>query len=60
MTDRVPRAVYQGRPKGWKPDSESDHFMRCPECGAWFDMRDLGAAFDHDGPLPHPVCDQPQ
>ena len=22
--------------------SEAEHFIRCPQCGAWFDMRDLG------------------
>jgi CRISPR/Cas system type I-B associated protein Csh2 (Cas7 group RAMP superfamily) len=23
-------------------ETEADHFMRCPGCGEWFDMRDLG------------------
>jgi uncharacterized C2H2 Zn-finger protein len=22
--------------------TEADHFMKCPGCGQWFDMRDLG------------------
>jgi hypothetical protein len=26
----------------------------------YFDMRDLGAVFDHEGPLPHPVEDRQQ
>lgn len=28
-------------------------FMRCPGCGVWFDMRDLGEVFEHihDGPI---------
>ena len=26
----------------------------------WFDIRDLGAVFDHEEPLPHPACDQAQ
>jgi hypothetical protein len=31
-----------------------------PTCGGFFDMRDLGAVLDHEGPLPHPACDQAQ
>jgi hypothetical protein len=27
---------------------------------AWFEMRDLGAVFDHEEPLPHPAEDQVQ
>lgn len=27
--------------------SESEHFMRCPECGQEFDMRDLGQVAHH-------------
>src|SRR5258705_13669868 len=23
-------------------ETEADHFMKCPGCGQWFDMRDLG------------------
>jgi hypothetical protein len=42
-----------GRPKGWTPASEADHFMQCPGCGEWIDMRDLGMAFQHAGDLPH-------
>jgi hypothetical protein len=30
--------------RGFDPDgtaeSEADHFMKCPGCGEWFDMRD--------------------
>jgi uncharacterized C2H2 Zn-finger protein len=42
----------RGKPSGWTPQSELDHFMRCPGCGKIFDMRDLGQAVDHlhDGP----------
>jgi hypothetical protein len=29
-------------------------------CGGWFDMRHLGAALDHEEPLPHPVEDRQQ
>jgi hypothetical protein len=43
-------------------ETEADHFMNCPGCGEWFDMRDLSAVLDHEGPLPlpHPAEDQPQ
>lgn len=27
--------------------TEADHFMKCPGCGQWFDMRDLGQALSH-------------
>jgi hypothetical protein len=26
---------------------EQGHWMQCPDCGKDFDMRDLGAVFDH-------------
>jgi hypothetical protein len=31
--------------------TEADHLMKCPGCGEWFDMRDLGQvlAHAHDG-----------
>jgi hypothetical protein len=40
--------------------AEAENFMKCPACGGVFDMRDLGAALPHHGPLPHPVGDKPQ
>jgi hypothetical protein len=40
--------------------SEAEHFMQCPKCGGHFDKRDLAQVFEHEGPLPHPVQDQPQ
>ena len=27
--------------------TEADHFMKCPGCGEWFDMRDLGQVLAH-------------
>jgi hypothetical protein len=27
--------------------TETDHFMRCPGCGQWFDMRKLDQALAH-------------
>jgi hypothetical protein len=41
--------------------TEADHFMKCPVCAHWFDMRDLGQVLEHvhdseiemlDGPRP--------
>ena len=42
-------------------ETEADHFMKCPGCGEWFDMSDLGQVMAHihdaeieigEGPLP--------
>ena len=27
--------------------TEADHHMKCPGCGQWFDMRDLGQVAKH-------------
>ena len=42
----------RGLPLGWKPESELDHFMKCPVCGEVFDMRKLEQAIMHihEGP----------
>jgi hypothetical protein len=28
-------------------DNEADHFMKCPACSQWFDMRDLAQIVEH-------------
>ncbi len=56
----IRRGSIYGQPSGWVPASEADHFVQCPGCGAWVDMRDLGMVLDHARPLPHPVRDKPQ
>jgi hypothetical protein len=37
--------------RGYDPDgvaqTEADHFMKCPACGQWPDMRDLGQIMAH-------------
>lgn len=38
---------------------EAEHFMKCNVCGGYFDMRDLGNVFEHEGPLPHAAIDVP-
>jgi hypothetical protein len=55
----VRRGQYIGERVGGDPDDEAEHFMRCPACGGWIDMRDLAEVFEHEGPLPHPKQDQP-
>lgn len=27
--------------------TEADHYAKCPGCGKWLDMRDLGQVFEH-------------
>jgi CRISPR/Cas system type I-B associated protein Csh2 (Cas7 group RAMP superfamily) len=49
-------------------ESEADHFMKCPACREWFDMRDLGQVLAHahnqeieigQGPEPPPKREGP-
>ena len=37
----------EGRPVGWQPRCEADHFIRCTICGELLDMRDLGEVLEH-------------
>ena len=34
-----------GKPAGWTPESDLDHFVVCPGCGALIDMRVSGWHF---------------
>jgi hypothetical protein len=45
------------------PENEADHFMKCPACSQWFDMRDLAQVVEHvhdseievlEAPIPPP------
>jgi hypothetical protein len=56
----LPRGRYLGKRLHGQPANEAEHFIRCPACGGWLDCRDLGHVFEHEGPLPHPLQDQPQ
>ena len=52
------RAIRRGEIIGKRvgaPVSEAEHCMQCRACGGYFDMRDLGAVCEHEGPLPHPA-----
>jgi hypothetical protein len=42
-----------GTPHGWTAEEEFEHYIRCPGCGEWVDMRDLGMALMHARELPH-------
>jgi hypothetical protein len=42
------------------PEEAADNHVRCPACGGWVDISDMGSVVDHSGPLPHPAIDQPQ
>jgi hypothetical protein len=46
MSD-IPRGKFIGERVDDEPSNEAEHFMRCPACGGWIDMRDLGQVFDH-------------
>lgn len=59
MKLKMERGKYIGRKIGGGPENEADHFIQCRACGGWIDCRDLGQVFDHEGPLPHPMQDQP-
>jgi hypothetical protein len=45
----IPRGKYIGQRQG-VPVSEVENFMKCEDCGAYFDMRDLGQVAAHIGP----------
>ena len=43
----IPRGKYIGRRRGPSVISEAEHFMKCEDCGEYFDMRDLGQVAAH-------------
>jgi hypothetical protein len=47
MMPQIPHGQVIGRPEGWTPETEEDHFTDCPICKQRVDMRDLGQVFDH-------------
>jgi len=55
--------------RGIDREIEADHFMKCPCCGEWFDVRDLNQLLAHvhdaeieicEGPSPYPPHDRLQ
>lgn len=55
----IRRGEHIGKRVGAEPESEAEHYAKCDACGGYFDMRDLGNVFEHEGPLPHPAQDIP-
>ena len=60
---------YRGIDPDGVAETEADHFMKCPGCGEWFDMRGLDQLLAHvhdaeieicEGPSPCPPCDRVQ
>jgi hypothetical protein len=41
------------KPLGENPPKETERYIQCKICQAWFDYRDLRAVLAHVGPLPH-------
>ena len=56
----IPRGKYMMNDTGGPNSEGADSHIRCPQCGGWIDVSDLGSVVDHAGPLPHPAIDQPQ
>ena len=54
----VRRGEITGKRVGEQPKDETEHFIQCPACDGWIDMRDLGQVVEHAGPLPHPSQDR--
>jgi hypothetical protein len=44
-----------GKQTGGPPLSDAELFFKCEACGGYFDMRDLGAVLDHEGPAEQDV-----
>jgi hypothetical protein len=46
----TPPPKNPGRPEGWTPTNEADHYIECPTCGHMIDCRDLAEVLEHEGP----------
>jgi hypothetical protein len=42
----ISREKYIGPRLGGEPSNEAEHFIKCPKCDAWVDMRDLAQVMD--------------
>jgi len=56
----IQRGDVIGVQTGGLPLTTATRFYRCETCSGYFDVLDLAAVNDHEGPLPHPVGDQRQ
>jgi hypothetical protein len=50
---------YHGLDPDGVAEAETDHFMKCPGCGEWFDMRDLGQLLAHVHDAEIEICGGP-
>jgi hypothetical protein len=41
-------------------ETEADHFMKCPGCGEWLDMRDLVRVLAHVHDAEIEICEGPE
>jgi len=44
----MPRKTIIGERLGGEPQDEREHFIECPACGRWLEMRDLTAVLAHE------------
>ena len=56
----IPRGKYLDERHRRSASEAANSHIRCPRCGGWIDISDLGSVVDHAGPLPHPAIDQTQ
>jgi hypothetical protein len=50
---------YRGVDPDGVAETEADHFMKCPGCGEWFDMRDLDQLLAHVHDAEIEICAGP-
>jgi uncharacterized C2H2 Zn-finger protein len=41
-------------------ETEGDHFMKCPGCGRWLDMRDVLQIVEHIHDAEIEICEGPE
>lgn len=54
----IPRGTMIGKRVDKPLLDETEHYIKCGQCGGMINCRDLGMVFDHEGPLPHPAQDR--
>jgi hypothetical protein len=50
-----PVRAIKGKPHGWTPQGEGDHYAYCKPCRQWFDVREVEAVLYHEKPGHPPV-----
>jgi len=44
---KSPKTII-GKRRGGDPQAEREHFIECPACGQWLDMRRLDDILEHE------------